>query len=192
MTQEAFRLVRSFVDVGTFRAEIEAYGAAWSEARAKAISYHTHTRAIHLRREIVPPGGTAFDCETEAETEDYARFPRLTAFLEQFALEEGAELARATIVALEPSRKVYRHSDPGLYYARSDRYHLVVQSEGGTLFYCGGEERIWREGEVWWFDNKRDHEARNLSDTAERIHVIFDLRPRSWRAKVRKIVSMLR
>ncbi len=32
-------------------------------------------------------------------------------------------------------------------------------------------------GELWWFDNKQMHEARNDSDE-DRIHFIFDLLPR--------------
>jgi aspartyl/asparaginyl beta-hydroxylase (cupin superfamily) len=33
-----------------------------------------------------------------------------------------------------------------------------------------------REGELWWFDNKQEHEARNDSEY-DRIHLIFDLEP---------------
>ena len=31
------------------------------------------------------------------------------------------------------------------------------------------------DGELWWFDNKQEHEVFNGSDVAERIHLIFDL-----------------
>ena len=41
---------------------------------------------------------------------------------------------------------------------------------------CGDEEVTMREGELWWFDNKEEHEARNESDH-DRIHLIFDLEP---------------
>ena len=44
------------------------------------------------------------------------------------------------------------------------------------LLICDDEEARMHEGELWWFDNKKPHEASNESD-ADRIHVIFDLLP---------------
>ena len=44
---------------------------------------------------------------------------------------------------------------------------------------CGEEEVGMRQGELWWFDNKKPHESFNRSDE-ERIHLIFDLLPSGW------------
>jgi quercetin dioxygenase-like cupin family protein len=43
---------------------------------------------------------------------------------------------------------------------------------------CGDEENTMHTGELWWFDNKEVHEARN-DGTTDRVHLIFDLEPRS-------------
>jgi hypothetical protein len=40
-----------------------------------------------------------------------------------------------------------------------------------------------QEGELWWFDNKAVHEARN-DGQEDRIHLIFDLLPRHLEAQV--------
>ena len=39
------------------------------------------------------------------------------------------------------------------------------------------------EGELWWFDNKQEHEAINDGDE-DRIHMIFDLLPRHLEAEI--------
>jgi aspartyl/asparaginyl beta-hydroxylase (cupin superfamily) len=66
--------------------------------------------------------------------------------------------------------------DGGDYYRIRDRYHLVLVSAIGSPMACGDEEAVMREGELWWFDNKKPHEAFNRSDEG-RIHLIFDLDP---------------
>ena len=103
-------------------------------------------------------------------------FPAVVAFIESFAEDEGGKLGRAKIVRLRPGTRVLPHRDRGEYYARRDRYHLILRSAGSWMR-CGDEEVAMREGELWWFDNKEEHEARNESH-GERIHLIFDLEPR--------------
>ena len=70
---------------------------------------------------------------------------------------------------LKPLGRVYRHFDRGEYYRIRDRYHLVLQSEAGSLLTSGDEQMRMQEGELWWFDNKKFHEAYNLSEQP-RIH----------------------
>lgn len=69
-------------------------------------------------------------------------------------------LGRAKIVRLPPDGRVLPHRDRGDYYAKRDRYHLVLDSPGSWMR-CGDEEVTMREGELWWFDNKEKHEVRN-------------------------------
>jgi aspartyl/asparaginyl beta-hydroxylase (cupin superfamily) len=102
-------------------------------------------------------------------------FPSVVSFIEEFADDVGAKLGRAKIVRLPPGHRVLPHRDRGEYYARRDRYHLILQSAGSWMR-CGEEEVAMREGELWWFDNKEEHEARNESNR-DRIHLIFDLEP---------------
>ncbi|MEL6920992.1 MAG: aspartyl/asparaginyl beta-hydroxylase domain-containing protein [Pseudomonadota bacterium] len=48
---------------------------------------------------------------------------------------------------------------------------------------AGDEEVRMKTGELWWFDNKAEHEAMNDSET-DRIHLIFDLLPEALEAEV--------
>ena len=111
-------------------------------------------------------------------------FPSVVAFIERFADDEGAKLGRAKIVRLPPGSRVLPHRDRGEYYARRDRYHLILRSAGSWMR-CGDEEVTMREGELWWFDNKEEHEARNESD--RRSHPP-DLRPRAASRRERGLI----
>ena len=67
---------------------------------------------------------------------------------------------------------------------------IAVQREAEAIALRGlvkskiaGEDARMREGELWWFDNKQEHEAFNDGE-ADRIHFIFDLLPRARAAEV--------
>ena len=85
-------------------------------------------------------------------------------------------MCRISVVRLNPHGKVYPHVDEGDYYKVRDRYHLVLRSPGGSSMNSGGEEVVFRDGELWWFNNKAVHDAFNPSAEG-RIHVIFDVLP---------------
>ncbi len=111
-------------------------------------------------------------------------FPRVLAYLDQFAHECDAVLQRVAIVRLEPHSSVFRHVDSGSYYFIRDRFHLVLSSVAGSHLRSGPEEVEMHEGEIWWFNNKEYHESRNSSGEW-RIHVIFDLLPTRYAALAR-------
>ena len=165
------------MDVSAFMKELASYKQPWSETRAKAIPLHKDTLAVHLRIAVANTVEETLDAQEDKKTDAYAHFPLLTSFLEEFSKKIRGTLARVTIVSLKPDSQVYRHYDAGTYYARRDRYHLVLQSPAGSRMVSGDEECVWHKGELWWFDNKAMHEAFNPSDGAERIHVIFDVLP---------------
>src|SRR5260370_19482452 len=108
-------------------------------------------------------GAEINDVQECATTPEAACLPCLVGFLEEFAKEQQAALQRAMIARLKPNGRVYPHVDRGSYYARRDRYHLVLVSPGGSELVSGGETAILQEGELWWFDNPRPHSARKPS-----------------------------
>lgn len=66
--------------------------------------------------------------------------------------------------------------DAGVYYRVRDRFHLVLKSRAGSPLTAGDETVVMREGELWTFDNKAVHEARNPTGEP-RVHLIFDVLP---------------
>lgn len=173
-----FRRVSFGTNVRPFVAEIAANERLWLQNtwRQDRITVQRETNTIFLRG-VDARSADGLDINEVQEcftTREAADFPVLMAFLGRFAEQNDASLQRAMIVRLKPSGRVYPHVDRGSYYEFRDRYHLVLVSPGGSELSSGGERVVLQEGEVWWFDNKRVHSARNLS-ADWRVHAIFDL-----------------
>ncbi len=178
-----FRLIHDGVAVQPILAEIQMNAKEWySETiRQDTVPAQRETNSIALRKKITDEGKNIHDSHTTIDTKFAALFPHTMTWMQKIADELQGELSAALIVRLEPKGTVYGHTDFGEYYTLRDRYHLVLQSETGSLMISGGETvRLW-PGELWWFDNKAWHEAHNESDEW-RIHLIFDLLPHTKRA----------
>jgi hypothetical protein len=177
-----FQLVRAKVDVEAILAELFGQPEAWyvDTNRQRKIHVQQESESIPIRSALKSDNDVR---ERDVHESCYARlaprFPAVVAFLEEFAEAEEGALGRAKIVRLCPGKQVLPHRDIGAYYGRHDRYHLILQSEGSWMR-SGNEEVVMRQGQLWWFDNKQKHEARNESATQDRIHLIFDLDPRPW------------
>lgn len=183
-----FKCIEKEVDIAIFQDELREFRHFWSDRRGKRIPLHRETLSIFLRTAVQFPNEFIGDSERDRKTEFYSMFPSLTSFLENFAKRINGKLSRINIVALKPGGRVYPHVDAGIYYKNRNRYHLVLQSPNGSRMLCGGEQSIWREGELWWFNNKLEHEAFNESKTEERIHVIFDVRPLGFFGQILSLI----
>jgi hypothetical protein len=83
------------------------------------------------------------------------------------------ELGRVMLVELAPGGHIDAHFDDGAYAAHYERFHLVLQSDAGNTFTCGGETIHMKPGELWKFDHRTEHEVHNAS-ARPRIHLIID------------------
>lgn len=173
-----FRLIHPRIGLGGVRAELALNELAWKISTLRQDTFHVQreTEAIYLRQGIAEPGRRSTDCQGAQDSVAAAYFPRTMAWLQSTAAILRGELGRASIVRLRPRGQVYRHIDDGLYYTNRRRFHLVIASAGGSPLGCGDEEVVMQEGELWEFDNKKPHDARNPSDEP-RVHLIFDLLP---------------
>lgn len=88
---------------------------------------------------------------------------------------EGERLGRVMINKLLPGGVIYPHADTPLHADYWDRFHIVLASAPGSNFRCGDEAVNMRSGDIWWFNNKLEHEVVNNS-AAERVHMIVDIR----------------
>lgn len=174
-----FRKIRAGLAVGAFVDEIEARAELWlaETRRQDRIKVQRETQSIPLRTGFVSADSPfpLEDSEELLDTRYLAEFPRIAAFVEQFARDAGGELGRVYLARLRPDGRVYRHVDHGSYYARRDRYHVVLVSDRAAMT-CGDETVVMAEGDVWWFDNKQPHESHNPS-SAWRVNLIFDVLP---------------
>jgi len=111
------------------------------------------------------------------ETENYSKLPKITQWLENFARSKESIVGWVFIAELKGEGEVKEHYDGGLYFSVKDRYHLVLQGGGSDMIF-NEQTYVYKEGEVWWFNNKIPHCTRNWSKNT-RVHLIFDLLPKS-------------
>ena len=180
-----FTRIARGIDVTPFLAELAEAPEMWlaDTRRQSRIRCQRDTRNILLRvaSKPLPPGArNANDVHESRTAASAARFPRTLAFCERIAALQGGALGRATLVDLQPRGWVRPHVDAGAYYRVRDRFHLVLRSRGGSPLSSGSEAVVMREGELWTFDNKARHDARNPTDEP-RVHLIFDVLPPAGR-----------
>ena len=178
MELRSFRLLGADFDILGIATEIASQPDAWFQQTGRQnVRVQAEALAIPLRgiRKSKMAGRKRCDVHETRYTTISRSFPAAREFIEGIARETGHALARAKIVNLPAGRMVHAHIDRGDYYVHRDRFHLVIESEGCRMR-AGDEEVVMRPGELWWFDNKAEHEAWN--DTpSPRIHLIFDLEP---------------
>ena len=142
-----------------------------AQAQTEVIPLRSADRArapMHLRTE---------DVHSSILAPHAWRTPDAVLLVQALAADLGVELGRAMLVRLPPGGTVGTHRDDGEYYAIRDRYHLVVESEpNGSILGVDDEHVAMEPGELWRFDNKQPHWARNLGST-NRVHLIFDVLP---------------
>jgi len=87
----------------------------------------------------------------------------------------GEIIGRCLITRLMPGKRIHPHADMGAPAEYYERYHIPLKSMPGVVFRAGDEQVEMRPGEVWWFDNQKEHEVINNSQD-ERIVMIVDIR----------------
>ena len=87
----------------------------------------------------------------------------------------GERLGRVMINKIAPGGMIYPHADTPSHTDYYTRFHFVLKSAPGVFFQAGDENVYMAPGELWWFDNKQEHEVINNS-AVDRIHMVVDVR----------------
>lgn len=92
-----------------------------------------------------------------------------------FKAVDGERLGRVMVNKVAPGGRIFRHADTPEHANYYSRFHICLDSRPGARFLCADEEVYMAPGEVWWFNNKLEHEVVNNSDH-DRIHIVMDAR----------------
>lgn len=84
-------------------------------------------------------------------------------------------IGRVMVNKLEPGGQVFRHADTPEHANYWSRFHIVLHALPGVDFYCGDEMVNMVSNEIWYFDNRLEHEVINNSKEP-RIHMVVDLK----------------
>jgi Aspartyl/Asparaginyl beta-hydroxylase len=182
-----FRRIKHGGDPAPLMAQLGSIDGIWAEqaGRQSAAPMQKEALAIALRGLVksAQGGRPRRDVHESRWTSGSHRLPLFQEFLKRVAAEEDGVLGRARIVCLPAGRQVFSQSDRGEYYKVRNRYHFILKSTHGSRLKAGDEDVRMQEGELWWFDNKAVHEARN-DGQEDQIHLIFDLLPRHLETQV--------
>jgi hypothetical protein len=122
---------------------------------------------------------TSIDNPDILECVDYPAFvelPTVRKFVFWFMYTMQAErLGRVMITKLKPGMKIDPHVDTLAFSQYYDRFHLCLKDNDKTVFRCGDERHRPFMGDMFWFDNTKEHEVFNGGDT-ERWTLIIDLK----------------
>lgn len=87
----------------------------------------------------------------------------------------GERLGRVMINKIDPGGRVFPHADTPLHADYWTRFHICISSSPGVVFRCDDESVYMAAGEVWYFNNKLEHEVTNNS-AEDRISMVVDIR----------------
>jgi len=143
-------------------------------------SAHAQASDILLRYNVIPenPEDLALVIQ-DLENIDYPAMkvlPQVRPILyDIMRLVEGERLGRVVITRLPPGGRITPHVDGGAPATYYDRYQVALQSGPGAVFRAGAEQVQMATGDVWWFDNTKEHEVINNS-ADDRLALILDIK----------------
>lgn len=133
-------------------------------------------RTVHETEEALREHAAHFDQHENVDQPVFKDMPEARALVfNLMAAVQGERLGRVMINKLRPGGRIYPHADTPVHAEYWDRFHIVLQSAPGSNFRCGDETVHMEAGEVWWFNNRLEHEIVNNS-ADDRIHMIIDIR----------------
>ncbi len=112
------------------------------------------------------------------DTKQATFFTDTMSFLHKYAKSKRCLLGRVSLTVLWNETNFFPHIDMGFYYIFSDRYHLVIKSEGSEVF-DNGKVLVFQTGDLYQINNLVPHSGKSVNHNSERIHLIFDLFPRN-------------
>jgi hypothetical protein len=93
------------------------------------------------------------------------------------ASQKSVELGGILATRLPPGGRIERHSDAGAWHAERYNFkcYIVLEANARCVVECDGDEQVFREGEIFEFDNTCQHSMENGGDT-QRTTLIVCLR----------------
>lgn len=171
------KILRTGIDVSKVLKQLKKYSLDWSCNKEynhdSLLNYgfpHVDVGILNLKVGVVKHKDEFVgNSEISREVPEWNRHTAVRSILKKNGFPK---LERCGFLSMPVGGHVGRHIDVGDYYLSRNRYHLAIQ--GKYLYTCGQEECIIQAGDLFWFDNKLEHSATNISDEV-RITFVFDV-----------------
>jgi mannose-6-phosphate isomerase-like protein (cupin superfamily) len=165
-----FRLLHTGLDVAPILAELDAV-PEWGQYAERKERDGTAHGALEADLWI-----RYFPRETLREPEDYNR-PGQCVFYPVWdklpsmhrlvwglvASQRAVEIGGILCTRLPSGGRIKRHSDADAWHAQryNRKCYVVLQANSRCIVECDGEEQVFRDGEIFEFDNTRPHSMTN-------------------------------
>lgn len=184
-----FLKIAEGMDVNSVMAAIDAHPELWDSHRERKTSVgspHSRMSDIWVRYNDIArfADRKSFNDEHVPVWYDaWAKYPDVRAALRPiiFGLmaEVGGEMLGGVLITrIPPGGGIAPHVDEGWHVEYYDKFYVSLRSAPGAEFFCdeGGVEALNpKEGEIWRFDNRKNHWVENRSDQ-DRITLIVCIR----------------
>jgi Aspartyl/Asparaginyl beta-hydroxylase len=77
------------------------------------------------------------------------------------AAVDGERLGGALITRVPAGREIAPHKDGGWHVDYYEKFYVQIANPQGCIFECEGEQFEPRQGDVYWFDNRKLHSIKN-------------------------------
>ena len=173
-----YRLAEN-MDIAPLMASLKANPDLWNENTLRTEhegTAHSQVSDIWLRFNDISDTATVIDDRECINYPAIFKLPEAQHFLFWLmARVKGERVGRCLITELSPGKAIAAHVDGGAPAEYYERYHVVLSGHKGSVFRAGDEQVTMLTGEVWWFDNKQEHEIINNS-AEDRVHMIIDVK----------------
>lgn len=133
-------------------------------------------KSVHETEEELQRHLSTYDQHENIDYPAYKLLPEARALIMPLMTRvAGERLGRCIINKIAPGGVIFPHADTPVHAEYYSRFHIVLQSAPGVVFRCDDEQVYMGTGEVWWFNNKLEHEVINNS-AVDRIHLVVDIR----------------
>lgn len=133
-------------------------------------------KGVYETEAAVKEHNSAYDMHESIDYPAYKLLPEARPIVMSLMSRVGGErLGRVMINKICPGGIIFPHADTPVHAEYYSRFHVVLQSQPGVYFRCGDESIYMGNREVWWFNNKLEHEVKNNS-ADDRIHMVVDIR----------------
>jgi len=146
----------------------ELPGSIWGSVGGR-VGVHSAADSIFLRGHAPAQGEGVIENRPLLDSMPYAR-----EIIEKMI---PAPPLRCLLAKLPPGAAIPPHVDRELYFWKSIRIHVPVETHDRMWMYCDGLSYRMRPGEVWALNNTALHAVWNESDTEFRTHLICDFLP---------------
>lgn len=166
-----YKFIDTNINVSKIIAELERYRDDWNMvARLENTAGDTNPRGfLPLVMGVQEEGKSIKDSDKIMPTPAFRHFESVFSTLANYGIRD---ISRCAFFKLPPGEIVRTHIDDGQYYLNKDRFHLSILGE--YEYAVDGEVRIIKPGTLFWFDNKKLHRAKNISNV-DRITFVFDV-----------------